>query len=74
MGKLLFQFHKGTIRTLVFVYPTFRPALFQFHKGTIRTAEEETIKAKGAIFQFHKGTIRTSYAVIFDDSVYISIP
>ena len=35
-GSMLFQFHKGTIRTLL---PCFVQELnpFQFHKGTIRT-------------------------------------
>ena len=33
----LFQFHKGTIRTLFVNNPAFIVLRFQFHKGTIRT-------------------------------------
>ena len=56
---LLFQFHKGTIRTVGPVVSAAGSILFQFHKGTIRTnhgvGEEKVIHQ----FQFHKGTIRT---------------
>ena len=34
---LVFQFHKGTIKTNRTRRPSARPALFQFHKGTIKT-------------------------------------
>ena len=38
MKKLtLFQFHKGTIRTLCCSNKAQKVATFQFHKGTIRT-------------------------------------
>ena len=33
----LFQFHKGTIRTMVSMWWCVALTLFQFHKGTIRT-------------------------------------
>ena len=32
-----FQFHKGTIKTVVFVRLVLSLFLFQFHKGTIKT-------------------------------------
>ena len=32
-----FQFHKGTIRTILKVPLNIKISLFQFHKGTIRT-------------------------------------
>ena len=35
--KLLFQFHKGTIRTAGQNYASGGGRSFQFHKGTIRT-------------------------------------
>ena len=53
-----FQFHKGTIRTLLFIYCIFQFILFQFHKGTIRTIYALGLVA-ALLFQFHKGTIRT---------------
>ena len=37
MMVLLFQFHKGTIRTYRWRIPMIIYLLFQFHKGTIRT-------------------------------------
>ena len=57
---MLFQFHKGTIRTqLEFPTPEF-DAMFQFHKGTIRTGQTPQVASAPAEFQFHKGTIRTT--------------
>ena len=35
----VFQFHKGTIRTIVFQISCLQISLFQFHKGTIRTSK-----------------------------------
>ena len=37
MNPLVFQFHKGTIRTLSPQKAYHSIGLFQFHKGTIRT-------------------------------------
>ena len=37
VSNILFQFHKGTIRTLDTIPQPEFDALFQFHKGTIRT-------------------------------------
>ena len=55
----VFQFHKGTIRTL-FPYEKVRYyAIFQFHKGTIRTRFFRITEYRKHQFQFHKGTIRT---------------
>ena len=37
LRRLLFQFHKGTIRTYLSAGASLFSQLFQFHKGTIRT-------------------------------------
>ena len=37
----VFQFHKGTIRTIEMYCPLDFSKRFQFHKGTIRTADKE---------------------------------
>ena len=34
----LFQFHKGTIKTVAAPYSATSALLFQFHKGTIKTS------------------------------------
>ena len=39
-AALIFQFHKGTIRTGQDLSSDDFSALFQFHKGTIRTWED----------------------------------
>ena len=57
----LFQFHKGTIKTLYSIFPG-RLAKFQFHKGTIKTNNMLSDNIGSVIFQFHKGTIKTSSA------------
>ena len=36
-NKLMFQFHKGTIKTIHCVNMSYHGAKFQFHKGTIKT-------------------------------------
>ena len=36
-SSLLFQFHKGTIKTKRFMQITTEMTKFQFHKGTIKT-------------------------------------
>ena len=35
--SVIFQFHKGTIKTFCGRGPLEEPILFQFHKGTIKT-------------------------------------
>ena len=54
-----FQFHKGTIRTLLLHRPRRQQIPFQFHKGTIRTRSLRAFRIFRHPFQFHKGTIRT---------------
>ena len=54
----LFQFHKGTIKTLVLTKRDDQ-ARFQFHKGTIKTIIIEVYACIIYKFQFHKGTIKT---------------
>ena len=58
---MLFQFHKGTIRTLFPRCNNPVPVVFQFHKGTIRTFCNLIGYIIVLPFQFHKGTIRTRY-------------
>ena len=59
VGDLLFQFHKGTIKTgqsvLTLVFEK-----FQFHKGTIKTIQARINQMASSAFQFHKGTIKTN--------------
>ena len=37
---MLFQFHKGTIKTNAGAIVDVNSKLFQFHKGTIKTADD----------------------------------
>ena len=55
-----FQFHKGTIKTLIYALTLVGGYLFQFHKGTIKTRTVAVSRTANATFQFHKGTIKTS--------------
>ena len=58
----LFQFHKGTIRTVNTNFNWTLKILFQFHKGTIRTCKVlRPLRWIIPTFQFHKGTIRTRW-------------
>ena len=60
MRLLLFQFHKGTIRTV----PDGLIRIDYFRFNSIKVRLEQTIppssKFGATMFQFHKGTIRTS--------------
>ena len=58
-GRLLFQFHKGTIRTLLEIADA---AQMPFYFNSIKVRLELLEKQEGIEieeFQFHKGTIRT---------------
>ena len=59
LKNILFQFHKGTIRTQDAFVDYYNVPAFQFHKGTIRTFTSVTTSSARTTFQFHKGTIRT---------------
>ena len=57
---VLFQFHKGAIRTLGTRNGLISSdAMFQFHKGAIRTIGDQVVYRAERKFQFHKGAIRT---------------
>ena len=56
---LLFQFHKGTIKTNAQVMRLNALLWFQFHKGTIKTQQFDFNYKSSGVFQFHKGTIKT---------------
>ena len=58
-GGSRFQFHKGTIRTILSFKNFLCKILFQFNKGTIRTFTCVSFRRASMLFQFHKGTIRT---------------
>ena len=56
--KLVFQFHKGTIRTFRFF--NFCENYFNFNSIKVRLEPPAIIAGAGSLlFQFHKGTIRT---------------
>ena len=70
----LFQFHKGTIKTLGLSSQRHCRVIFQFHKGTIKTdvRTKSLYTARG--FQFHKGTIKTPKSLSCIPFACISIP
>ena len=70
----LFQFHKGTIRTLPPELFNLDILEFQFHKGTIRTSASNSVWSTSQKFQFHKGTIRTQSQLMEEQARNISIP
>ena len=58
-GGLLFQFHKGSIKTSMNFSSYLIIRSFQFHKGSIKTLEDAGYNPQLAKFQFHKGSIKT---------------
>ena len=69
----LFQFHKGTIRTLNMICISLVLSDFNSIKVQLELSAIGSI-AGGLLFQFHKGTIRTFHLTDFKDAEYISIP
>ena len=55
MSLLVFQFHKGTIRTKGALKAVTKSAPFQFHKGTIRTHSNLIAKM---VCKFHFNSIK----------------
>ena len=74
-SRTLFQFHKGTIKTIILQMQNNILMKFQFHKGTIKTAQQQGQDDAQQQFQFHKGTIKT-YWLMKDGKIpyLISIP
>ena len=70
----MFQFHKGSIKTLTAagINPYF--ALFQFHKGSIKTYRYDSLPLAFYGFQFHKGSIKTITAPLRFVIARVSIP
>ena len=54
----MFQFHKGTIKTLVNLPKDCVPLLFQFHKGTIKTHERLQVLRRPGGFNSIKVRLR----------------
>ena len=57
--EFVFQFHKGSIKTLQRISSTAKGTVFQFHKGSIKTHLCANRKNHTCQFQFHKGSIKT---------------
>ena len=54
----IFQFHYGTIKSLIFFNVQIHFSLFQFHYGTIKSLTNNGKKTLRMSFQFHYGTIK----------------
>ena len=61
-----FQFHKGTIKTILCRPKRQGEQKFQFHKGTIKTELKKRGQPRYSLFQFHKGTIKTRHRIDLD--------
>ena len=72
--KSKFQFHKGTIRTVV-LKPVL-PSALDFNSIKVRLEQNRPNNNTAAqrVFQFHKGTIRTKESSFKDVAKNISIP
>ena len=73
LGSLLFQFHKGAIRTI----PSIRDCEIRIYFNSIKVRLERSwLPAAGAyaLFQFHKGAIRTALPCCWLLVYRISIP
>ena len=74
LSPIIFQFHKGAIRTRIQAGQRAGVHQFQFHKGAIRTFSIMADILSPIIFQFHKGAIRTRWMISVDAFSSISIP
>ena len=69
-----FQFHKGTIRTLVADYTMLIKLIFQFHKGTIRTTAIPLQSKKQVNFNSIKVRLELKFFAWLAKNYHISIP
>ena len=70
---LIFQFHKGTIKTLR--QTPSQESLLYFNSIKVRLKLDPAIGAAAiTAFQFHKGTIKTKYPACQEQPRQISIP
>ena len=67
--KILFQFHKGTIKTFVLLLHRHDGAQFQFHKGTIKTETHREHRALLRDFNSIKVQLKQEPASLFDEGV-----
>ena len=74
LGGLLFQFHKGTIRTLFADVSSIIIIYFNSIKVQLELEAAGLNPYLMLEFQFHKGTIRTYLCSWFDWFLSISIP
>ena len=73
-GALLFQFHKGTIRTNIDAQAIDMFIEFQFHKGTIRTHRCRLTTMKGFYFNSIKVRLERNFLPDTNKDFTISIP
>ena len=60
---LIFQFHKGTIRTSRVAQHKYTSKEFQFHKGTIRTKWRNKLKRRIMNFNSIKVQLERTYTI-----------
>ena len=63
-----FQFHKGTIKTLILYFPKVLCANFNSIKVRLKQTAYDSFEG-GFLFQFHKGTIKTTENATVNTSV-----
>ena len=70
----IFQFHKGTIKTIMYIFAVFLRPYFNSIKVQLKRYEVYEGDSCFVLFQFHKGTIKTAqrHKAVLDD--IISIP
>ena len=75
LGVILFQFHKGTIRTAKCKDMTEEELHFNSIKVRLERNNVQAVLPMSVTFQFHKGTIRTSgISGLIGTITLISIP
>ena len=71
--KVIFQFHKGTIKTKKSIAEAFSASDFNSIKVRLKPIGH-LFTYNAVLFQFHKGTIKTSVSALSLLSAVISIP
>ena len=59
IAYVVFQFHKGTIKTSVFMIIAISKTNFNSIKVRLKHEGADGVKGRPFLFQFHKGTIKT---------------
>ena len=72
-SAILFQFHKGTIKTAALLYSGKGANLFQFHKGTIKTLPMFVLSLSDWTCRLYFNSIKVQLRLLSNGAMFVNI-